>query len=462
MEAVKENKMGVMPVNKLLIGMSGPMMISMLVQALYNVVDSIFVSRIHEDALTAVSLAFPVQSVLIAMGAGMGVGVNALLSKALGEKDHELVNKSAVNGIFMSAINWLIFLLVGLFLVKPFYLGQVNSPMVKPEQAENIIGYGVEYLTIVCCFSFGIFLQFIFERLLQSTGRTLQTMFSQTAGAVINIILDPILIFGYFGLPAMGVRGAAIATVIGQIAAGVLACIINLKVNKDVHISFKKFVPDFKIIKRIYSVGLPSIIMQSIGSVMVYGLNKILMGFSSTATAVFGVYFKLQSFVFMPVFGLNNGMVPIIAYNYGAQKRSRMIKVIKLSIIYAFAIMVGGLLIFQFLPEQLLLLFDADEHMLSMGIPALKIISCHFPVAAFCIIIGSVFQALGRAIYSMINSIMRQIVILLPAAYLLSLSGEVNNVWWAFLIAEAMSFAVTLIFLIKTNREIISKVADNK
>ncbi len=450
----KENKMGVMPVNKLLINMSGPMMISMLVQALYNVVDSVFVSRISENALTAVSLAFPVQSVLIAMGAGMGVGVNALLSKSLGENDKELVNKTAVNGIFMSVINWLIFLVVGLTVVKPFYFGQT--------QDMEIVNYGIEYLTIVCCFSFGIFTQFIFERLLQSTGRTLQTMFSQTTGAVVNIILDPILIFGLFGMPAMGVKGAAIATVVGQMVAGLLACVINLKVNTDVHISFKGFKPDFSIIGRIYSVGLPSIIMQSIGSIMVYGLNRILIAFSSTATAVFGVYFKLQSFIFMPVFGLNNGMVPIIAYNYGAKKRSRMIKVIKLSITYAFSIMLLGTVVLQLIPDKLLLLFDASEHMLSMGVPALRIISCHFPVAAFCIIIGSVFQALGRAVYSMINSIMRQIVVLLPAAYILSLTGNVNNVWWAFLIAEVMSFTVTVLFLIKTNREIISKVEDRE
>lgn len=450
----KENKMGVMPINKLLITMSGPMMISMLVQALYNVVDSIFVAKISENALTAVSLAFPVQSVLIAIGGGMCVGVNALLSKSLGAKDYEMVNKTAVNGIFMSVLNWIIFIIVGIFVSRPFFLSQTKDA--------EIVGYGTEYLTIVCCFSIGIFMQFIFERLLQSTGRTLQTMFSQTAGAVVNLILDPIFIFGLFGLPAMGVKGAAIATVTGQIVAGILAFIINFKVNKDVKVSFKGFKPDFAIIKKIYAVGLPSIIMQSIGSVMVFGINKILIAFSSTATAVFGVYFKLQSFVFMPIFGLNNGMVPIVAYNYGAEKRSRMIKTIKLSVIYAFVIMSLGTLVFELIPDKLLLMFEASDHMLSMGIPALRIICCHFPVAAFCIIIGSVFQALGRAVYSMINSIMRQLVVLLPAAYFLSLTGEVNNVWWAFLIAEVMSFVVTLFFLFKVNREIISKVGDNK
>lgn len=448
-----ENKMGVMPVNKLLLNMSGPMMISMLVQALYNVVDSIFVSRIDENALTAVSLAFPLQSVLIAIGAGMGVGVNAILSRALGEKDEEMVNKSATNGMFLSLLSYLLFLVLGLTVVRPFYLSQTTDT--------QIIEYGIEYLTVICCFSFGMFAQFIFERLLQSTGRTFYTMITQSTGAIINIILDPIFIFGLCGMPKLGVRGAAVATVIGQVVAGVFACIINLKVNSDVNISLKGFRPDMGIIKKIYSVGLPSIIMQSIGSIMVYGLNKILISFSSTATAVFGVYFKLQSFIFMPVFGLNNGLVPIIAYNYGAQKRSRLVKASKLAITYAFFIMLCGTLVFQFVPDKLLLLFNASDNMLGMGVPALRIISLHFPVAAFCIIIGSLFQALGRAVYSMINSIMRQIIVLLPAAYFLSLTGEVNNVWWAFLIAEAMSFTVTALFLIKVNREIISKVADN-
>ena len=453
MEQKQENKMGVMPVNKLLLNMSGPMMISMLVQALYNVVDSIFVAKINENALTAVSLAFPIQQVLIALGAGMGVGVNALLSKSLGEKDQDMVDRSAMNGIFLSLINFIIFFIVGLTVIRPFYLSQTDDM--------EIVGYGIDYLTIVCCCSFGVFFQFIFERLLQSTGRTFYTMITQSTGAIINIILDPIFIFGLLGAPELGVKGAAIATVIGQIVAAILACIINLKVNSDVHISLKGFKPDPGIIGRIYSVGFPSIIMQSIGSVMVYGLNRILISFSSTATAVFGVYFKLQSFIFMPVFGLNNGLVPIVAFNYGAQKRSRMIKASKLAALYAFCIMLCGTIIFQLIPDKLLQLFSASDNMLAMGVPALRIISIHFPVAAFCIITGSIFQAVGRAVYSMINSIMRQIVVLLPAAYLLSLTGEVNNVWWAFLIAEGMSFMVNAFFLVKTNKDIISKVADN-
>lgn len=453
MDNTKENKMGVMPINKLLINMSGPIMVSMLVQALYNVVDSIFVSKISEDALTAVSLAFPIQSILVALGIGVGIGVNAILSKALGEKNYDLVNKSAMNGVLLSLVNAVIFLMIGLFAVKPFYMGQTNDA--------DIINYGVQYLTTVCCFSLGVCMQFIFERLLQATGRTVQTMITQTTGAVVNLILDPILIFGLFGVPKFGVLGAAIATVAGQFVAGIFACIMNLKVNKDVHLSIENMKPDWAIIGQIYAVGVPSMIMQSIGSVMVYCLNKILISFSSTATAVFGVYFKLQSFIFMPVFGLNNGMVPIIAFNYGAQKRSRMVSTIKTAATYAFCIMLTGTIIFQIFPKQLLLMFSASDNMLSMGIPALRIISIHFPVAAFCIVMGSVFQSLGKAVYSMINSIMRQLVVLLPAAYLLSLTGQVNNVWWAFLIAEVMSFLVTLFFLKKINKDIISQVADN-
>ena len=449
---IEENKMGVRPVNKLLLGMSLPMMASMLVQALYNVVDSIFVARISENALTAVSLAFPIQQIMIALGGGVGVGVNAILSKSLGEKDYGKVSKAAMNGIFLSLMNYIIFIVVGLLVVKPFYLSQTSDA--------QIIGYGVDYLTIVCCMSFGIYFQFIFERLLQSTGRTVCTMITQTTGAVINLILDPILIFGLLGAPALGVRGAAIATVTGQIVAAVFSFILNIKLNREVNIVFKGFRPDKDMIGKIYSVGFPSIIMMSIGSVMVYGLNKILIAFSSTATAVFGVYFKLQSFIFMPVFGLNNGMIPILAFNYGARKRERMIQVIKYAVLYAFVIMSLGTLAFWLFTDKLLMLFAASDHMMSMGIPALRIISIHFPIAAFCIIIGTVFQALGKAIYSLINSIMRQVVVLLPVAYLLSLTGDVNNVWWSFPIAELMSFTVTMIFLVMIYRNIISKVGE--
>ncbi len=452
MSDTRENKMGTMPVGRLLISMSVPIMCSMLVQALYNIVDSIFVARIEEDALTAVSLAFPLQTLMFAMGIGMGVGVNAMLSKALGAKDFELVNKSAMNGIFLSVLNYILFLILALTVVEPFYRAQTDN--------ENIIRYGVTYLTICCSLSFGVFAQIMFERLLQSTGKTFQTMITQGTGAIVNLILDPILIFGLLGAPKLGIAGAAIATVIGQMVAGTMAIIINIKYNKEIHISLKGFKPELFVIKRIYSVGLPSIIMQSIGSIMVYGMNQILGAFSSTAVAVFGVYFKLQSFIFMPIFGLNNGMVPIVAYNYGAKNRIRMIRTIKFAAAVALCIMTFGLLIFEIFPGQLFALFSASDHMLSMGKPALRIIAIHFPIASFCIIMGTVFQSLGNGVYSMINSIMRQIVVLLPAAYLLSRSGNVNNVWWSFPIAEIMSAIMTTIFLIKIYKDIISKVPD--
>lgn len=446
-QVVQENKMGVMPVNKLLLSMAVPMMLSMLVQALYNIVDSIFVARVSEDALTAVSLAFPVQTLMIALGGGMCVGVNALLSRALGEKNYKRVNDSAMNGVFLSLLNFIVFLLVGIFAVKPFYYAQTDDA--------EIIYHGVQYLSVVCCCSIGIYMQFIFEKLLQSTGRTMLAMITQMTGAVINLIFDPILIFGYFGFPAMGAAGAAIATVAGQIAAAILAFILNQKCNPEIQLHLKGFRPSLKVIGKIYEVGLPSIIMQSIGSVMTFSMNQILIAFSSTATAVFGVYFKLQSFVFMPIFGLNNGMVPIIAYNYGAQNKKRMVKTIKLSILYAMCIMAVGTVVFQLIPDKLFMLFDASEHMLSMGVPALRIISVHFVLAGFAIVSGSVFQALGKAVYSMINSMCRQLLVLIPVAYLLSLLGNVNYVWWALPIAELMSVCMCTIFMTRVYKKII-------
>lgn len=450
MDTANENKMGIMPVGKLLITMSLPMMISMVVQALYNIVDSVFVSRVSEDALTAVSMAFPLQALCIALGAGMGVGVNALLSKSLGAKDNDMVNKSALNGLFMTFVSYLVLLVIGIFAVKPFYMIQTDSA--------DIIQYGTDYLSVICCFSFGMFFQFTFERLLQSTGRTFQTMITQTVGAVTNIILDPIFIFGLFGVPAFGVKGAAIATVIGQIIAAVLALIMNIKVNTDIDFSLKGFKPDIKIIGMIYKVGLPSIIMQSIGSVMVFCLNKILIVFSSTAVAVFGVYFKLQSFVFMPVFGLNNGLIPIMAYNYGAKKKDRMIKTIKCGLLIAFSIMSVGMVVFELFPDAILSLFEASDNMLDMGKVALRTIAIHFPIAAICIVLGSAFQALGNAVYSMFVSIARQLVVLIPVAYALSKLGNVNYVWWCFPIAEIMSLTITVIFFIKLKREVIDKI----
>lgn len=450
MDTANENKMGIMPVGKLLITMSLPMMISMVVQALYNIVDSVFVSRVSEDALTAVSMAFPLQALCIALGAGMGVGVNALLSKSLGAKDNDMVNKSALNGLFMTFVSYLVLLVIGIFAVKPFYMIQTDSA--------DIIQYGTDYLSVICCFSFGMFFQFTFERLLQSTGRTFQTMITQTVGAVTNIILDPIFIFGLFGVPAFGVKGAAIATVIGQIIAAVLALIMNIKVNTDIDFSLKGFKPDIKIIGMIYKVGLPSIIMQSIGSVMVFCLNKTLIVFSSTAVAVFGVYFKLQSFVFMPVFGLNNGLIPIMAYNYGAKKKDRMIKTIKCGLLIAFSIMSVGMVVFELFPDAILALFEASDNMLAMGKVALRTIAIHFPIAAICIVLGSAFQALGNAVYSMFVSIARQLVVLIPVAYALSKLGNVNYVWWCFPIAEIMSLTITVIFFIKLKREVIDKI----
>ena len=450
MDTANENKMGIMPVGKLLITMSLPMMISMVVQALYNIVDSVFVSRVSEDALTAVSMAFPLQSLCIALGAGMGVGVNALLSKSLGAKDNDMVNKSALNGLFMTFVSYLVLLVIGIFAVKPFYMIQTDSA--------DIIQYGTDYLSVICCFSFGMFFQFTFERLLQSTGRTFQTMITQTVGAVTNIILDPIFIFGLFGVPAFGVKGAAIATVIGQIIAAILALIMNIKVNTDIDFSLKGFKPDIKIIGMIYKVGLPSIIMQSIGSVMVFCLNKILIVFSSTAVAVFGVYFKLQSFVFMPVFGLNNGLITIMAYNYGAKKKDRMIKTIKCGLLIAFSIMSVGMVVFELFPDAILALFEASDNMLAMGKVALRTIAIHFPIAAICIVLGSAFQALGNAVYSMFVSIARQLVVLIPVVYALSKLGNVNYVWWCFPIAEIMSLTITVIFFIKLKREVIDKI----
>ena len=447
MENTKENKMGTMPENKLLISMAVPMMLSMLVQALYNVVDSIFVAKISEDALTAVSLAFPVQNLLIALGTGTGVGINALLSKSLGEKNQKLANKVAHNGILLMMFSALACALFGIFGSHWFFTTQTNNP--------DLIKYGTQYLSVVMTFSFGIFGQFITERLLQATGRTTLSMYTQMVGAVTNLILDPILIFGWLGIPAMGITGAAVATVIGQIASAAFGVWLNVKKNPEIQLRIKELVPDGKVIRKIYSVGIPSIIMGSIGSLMTYGLNQILMGFSSTATAVFGVYFKLQSFFFMPLFGLNNGMVPIIAYNYGAKNKKRMLRTMKLAITYAIGIMVIGFWVMQIFPVQLFSLFEASADMLDIGIPALRIISIHFLFAGFCIIAGSTFQALGNGIISMVVSMARQLVVLLPAAYLLSLTGKLNLIWLAFPIAELVSVALSGFFLYRIYKKVI-------
>lgn len=452
MEQTKENKMGTMPVNKLLVTMSLPMVISMIVQALYNIVDSIFVSRLSEDALTAVSMAFPMQNLMISVAVGTGVGINAMLSRALGEKKFEAANKAAENGIFIEVLGYVLFLLIGIFVTKPFFLAQAG--------AGDIANMGIAYTRICLLMSFGIFMQIGFERILQSTGRTIFTMITQSTGAIINIILDPILIFGLFGMPKMGVAGAAIATVTGQICAAILAITFNLTKNPDVHISFKGFKPQIIFVKNILSVGIPSIIMSSVGSAMTFGMNKILITFSSTAVAVFGVYFKLNSFVFMPVFGLNNGMVPIVSYNYGAQNKKRLTKTIKLAIMYAVCIMFIGIMLFQFIPDVLLRLFDASDHMLEIGIPALRVISLSFAFAGICIVISSSLQALGHGFLSMMISITRQLIILLPSAYILAKFGGIHAVWWSFNIAEIASLTLSLLFFKHMYNKIIKHLGE--
>ena len=447
-----ENKMGVMPVNKLLVSMSLPMMISMLVQALYNIVDSYFVAKISENALSAVSLAFPIQTLMIAILGGSSVGLGTVLSHSLGEKKFKKVTEVANHGIFITIIIYLIFVLIGIFAIKPFFASQTKDT--------EILNFGMDYLQLICIGSVGLCGQFLFERLLQSTGKTFYTMITQATGAIINIILDPIFIFGLFGLPKLGVMGAAVATIIGQICAFLFAFYLNHKKNSEVKINLKGFSPSPYLIGQIYKIGFPSIIMQSIGSIMVYGMNQILMSFTSTATAVFGVYFKLQSFIFMPIFGLNNGMLPIMAYNYGARKKSRLISAIKLGMVYAISLMTVGFIAFQVWPRQLLNIFDASEQMLSIGIPALRIISLHFLLAGFNIIALSTCQALGKAVYSMITSICRQLVVLLPAAYILSRFGDVNYVWWSFPIAEIVALIITAGFLIKTYKENIKPIQE--
>lgn len=436
-EIKKENKMGTMPIGKLLFTMAVPMMLSMLVQALYNIVDSIFVSKIEEAALTAVSMAFPMQNFMIALGAGTGVGINALLSRSLGEKNFERANKAACNGVLLALFNFFICILLGLFVAGPFLRTQSDDTV--------ILNYANDYLSVVMVFSFGLFGQMVFERLLQSTGRTIYSMWTQGLGAIINIILDPVLIFGFAGIPAFGIKGAAMATVIGQCCAMILGLVFNLKFNPDIKLSFKDMSPDFSIIGQIYAVGFPSIIMMSIGSLMTYLMNRILYTFNSTAVAVFGAYFKLQSFFFMPVIGLNNGLVPIVAYNFGAKQKGRLLKAYKTGTLAAVTIMAIGCLIFELIPEVLFKMFSPSAEMLQIGVPALRIIAVHFIVAAFCIITGTMFQALGNGFFSMIVSICRQLVVLIPAAWLLSKTGHVTAVWWSFPIAEVASLAISLV-----------------
>lgn len=448
-----ENKMGTMPVSKLLFTMSLPMMVSMLVQALYNIIDSIFVAQISEAALTAVSLAFPVQNLMIAVSAGTCVGVNALLSRSLGEGRRDAANLTAVNGVFLALLSYLAFAFLGLFFSRIYFSAQTSNP--------EIVELGIDYLTICTVLGFGIFGEMMFERLLQSTGRTIYNMYSQGAGAIINIILDPILIFGLFGAPKMGIQGAALATVIGQIIAMIMSFLFNQKKNTDIKLSFHGFRPHGATIRTIYQVGVPSMIMQSIGSAMLLGMNKILITFSETAVSVLGVYFKLQSFIFMPIFGLNNGMIPIIAYNLGAQRKTRITHTIKLSIISAISIMLVGLVIFQIFPKELLLMFNASEHMLEVGVPALKIISLSFLFAGYCIIVSSVFQALGNGVYSLIVSVIRQLIGILPLAYIFANAFGLNAVWWSFPLAELLSVTFSTILFIRIYRLKIKPIRES-
>lgn len=442
--------MGVMPVKKLIISMSLPMMASMLVQALYNIVDSIFVSQINEQALTAVSLAFPLQSLMISVGSGTGVGINALLSKSLGERRFDRADQAANTGLFLMIFSSLFFLFVGLFAAEPFFRSQTGN--------EDIVRYGTTYLSIVCCLSFGLMYQMTFERLLQSTGRTVLSMVTQMIGAVLNIIFDPILIFGLAGFPKMGIAGAAYATVMGQCIAALSGLALNLKKNRELHLSLSRvFHPSREVIGRIYFVGVPSILMMSVGSVMSYLMNRILVGFSETAAAVFGVYFKLQSFFFMPVFGLNNGLIPVLAYNYGARRKDRIDKSLKFAFQMALCILCVGTLCFEVFPRQLLGLFNASDTMTQMGIIAMRTIGLHFPLAAVAIILMSVFQAFSKSYYSLAVSLCRQLVVLVPVAWLLALvTKDVNQVWWCFPIAELASAMISVFFFRKVYRDVVA------
>ena len=453
---MKENKLGVMPVNKLIWNMSLPIIASMLVQALYNIIDSIFVSQISEQALTAVSLAFPAQQLIISLASGTAVGINALLGHALGAGNRKRANDVACNGLFLAVVSSIVCLvLVGLF-SNAFFSSQT--------QVQEIIDMGNDYLRIVGCLSMGVFIQITFERLLQATGRSVLSMLTQGTGAIINIILDPIFIF----VLDMGVAGAAWATVVGQICGALLAIYLNHAKNPDIHLNFRGFRPNLHIIGGIYAIGIPSVIMMAIGSVMTFLMNKILITYHAakeTAATVFGVYFKLNSFIFMPVFGLNNGSVSILAYNYGARKRLRMVETIKRVALYALAIMTAGTIIFQTVPQFLLRLFNANDTMIAVGVPALRIISLSFPIAAICIAMGGAFQATGRSVYSMVVSFVRQLIFLIPAAFVLALIGQNTGnsdlVWWSYPIAEIVSLAVTLLFYFRLNRTILSKLPDN-
>lgn len=451
-----ENKLGTMPISKLIWNMSLPIIASMLVQALYNIVDSVFVSWVSEASLTAVSLAFPAQNLMISLAAGTAVGVNALLGRALGAGEQQRVDRVAMNGMFLALVGFVVSCVLGLTCAGAFLRSQT--------QVEEIVVMGEQYLHIVMGCSFALFGQIMLERLLQGTGRSLLSMYTQGLGAIVNIILDPVFIF----LFKMGVAGAAVATVIGQICGMLLAAYFNVKKNQDIRLRVRGFRPDWRIIGSIYAIGLPSVIMMAIGSVMTFLMNKILIVYHAaheTAATAFGIYFKLNSFIFMPVFGMNNGVVPIIAYNYGAQNRARMVEAIKRSAVYASAIMVVGMALFLAIPGTLLNIFDASETMLSVGIPALRTICLSFWIAGACIALSGSFQALGKSLYSMVISIVRQLVFLVPIAYVLARYGAANGnsnlVWWCFPLAELASLSVTLAFFRRLYRTLIAKIPEH-
>ena len=451
-ETLQENKMGVMPVGKLLVNMALPMIISMLVQAFYNIVDSVYVSQVSESAVTALSLAFPVQNMQIGFAVGVGVGVNALLSQSLGRKNQESVNWAAGQGVFLALVATALFMLFGFFGVRPYYTMQSTV-------AETVEG-GIAYTSICCIFTVGIFIQVLCERLLQATGRAMQTMILQGTGAIINIILDPVFIHGWWGMPKMGVAGAAVATVIGQCTGAVLGIYLNLRHNPEVQLHVKFMKPNWKVIAPILEVGIPSVVMNGIGSVMNFGMNQILQGFNEVATGVFGIYYKLQSLFFMPLFGINNATISILAFNYGARKPKRIVHTLKLATAVAVCIMLVGLAVFQLFPQALLGIFNPTEEFLAIGVKALRILCLPFPVAAICIALGASFQALGKGSYSTIVSLCRQLIVLLPVAYLLSLTGDVEKVWLSFLVAEVASAAATFYFFRRIYREKIQPLLE--
>lgn len=444
-----ENKMGTMPINKLIINMSLPLITSMFVQAFYNIVDSLFVARINEDALTAVSMSFPAQNLMISAGVGVGVGITALIARYLGAHDEKGITRVVHNGIFLGILNSILFALFGIFLAKFYFEFQKASGIIET--------YGIQYLSICSIFAFSIIMEITFERMLIASGKTIYTMITQSTGAIINIIFDPIFIFGLFGFPKMGIVGAAVATIFGQTVAMFMALYFNVTKNHEVRISIKKFAVDFKTIINIYEIGFPSIVMQSAASFMIFQLNNLLASFSTTATAVLGVYFKLQSFVILPVFGLNNSVISIVSYNYGAGKIKRLLKTVKVANIYAFSIMLAGFVLCQILPVQILKIFDASDNMLAIGVPALRIISFSFLIAPFSIVSSGTFQALGKGTFSLIISLIRQLIVILPLSYLLSRIMGMKGVWVAFPIAEIVAGILTIIYLRKLYKNEIMK-----